>query len=419
MALCYRFKHILYHFLLIFSISFILFNLAGCDRLILKRPVPKDLNLIKIPSSQYPDFSDDMAYNGLKESILQSISYLNKIPSDRKFTFGEDVFDTGSMLKSMKHFMAFIETNPSQQDLNRFIAQHYQVYQSKGYDSQKQVLFTGYYEPVLKGNPTQSDEYRFPVYKRPDDLITIDLSLFSSRYTGRKIIGRFFEETIIPYYERKEIENDPFFEKKARPIAWAKDPVDLFFLHIQGSGKMLFPNGDLIRVHYHTSNGRPYRSIGKYLIDEGKIPLSEMSMQAIRSYLKDHPEEVQTVLYFNPSYVFFEIIEDGPIGCIQTKLIPGRSIALDKQVFPLSALAFIETKKPVIDGKGEIQNWSNLSRFVMNHDTGGAIKGPGRVDLFWGDGAYAEIAAGHLKHPGKLYFIMLKPDITSSKLPPA
>jgi len=134
-------------------------------------------------------------------------------------------------------------------------------------------------------------------------------------------------------------------------------------------------------------------------------------MQKIRAYLHDHPEDVDTVLNHNLSYVFFKIEKDGPIGYMEVKLTPGRSIALDRRLFPLAGLAFIKTDKPLINGSGKIYKWSAFSRFVLNQDTGGAINGPGRADLFWGDGTYAEIAAGHMQHHGTLYFLVLKPDV--------
>ena len=186
--------------------------------------------------------------------------------------------------------------------------------------------------------------------------------------------------------------------------------MDVFFLQIQGSGKVYLDDGDVINVHYHTTNGQPYRSIGKLLIDEEKITVEEMSMQKIREYLNNHPEEMDGVFNYNPSYVFFKIEPEGPLGNINVKLTPGRSIALDRFIFPKGALVFIQTEKPVVDSAGQIHRWQPFSRFALNQDTGGAIRGPGRADLFWGNGPYAEIAAGHMKHTGKLFFLVLKPD---------
>ena len=166
----------------------------------------------------------------------------------------------------------------------------------------------------------------------------------------------------------------------------------------------------MLNVHYHTSNGHPYRSIGKMLIDEGKIPRSQMSMQAIRAYLNSHPGEVQRILNYNPSYVFFKREPAGPLGCLGAKLTPGRSVALDPKVFPLSGLVYIQARKPLLGADGKIRSWTACERFGLGQDKGGAIRGPGRADLFWGSDMYAEIAAGHMQHSGRLYYLIKKPD---------
>lgn len=395
--------------IIVFALSFSLL-LAGCAVFKKRPPKVRETALIRIAPSEYPEFSDDMAYDGLEQCILQSILYLKKVPDARKFRFGENVFDAAHMIRSMEHFLHFIQTKPSKQQLKKYIYSNYLVYRSVGSGNLGQVLFTGYYEPFLEGSLEKSTEYRFPIYARPSDLTTIDLSLFLPEFKGKKIVGRHTDQTVVPYYDRKDIEYKGILEGKAVEIAWLKDQVDLFFLQIQGSGKICLDNNEIIHVHYHATNGRPYRSIGKMLIDNGKIPREEMSMQKIRAYLHDHPEEAETVLNYNPSYVFFKIEQDGPIGSLGVKLTPGRSVALDRRLFPLAGLAFVETKKPLINSDEKIHSWTDFARFMLNQDTGGAIKGPGRADMFWGDGIYAEIVAGHMQHHGKLYFLVLKPD---------
>jgi membrane-bound lytic murein transglycosylase A len=399
-----------YNSIIVLAVFFSLL-FAGCALFKKGPPGVMESALIRIESSDYPEFSDDMDYDGLEHGVLQSILYLNKVPAARTFRFGKDVFDAAHMIRSMEHFLHFIQTKPSKQQLREYINSNYLVYKSVGSGNPGQVLFTGYYEPLLEGSTEKSTEYRFPIYARPSDLTAIDLSLFLPAFKGKKIIGRYTDQTVVPYYDRSEIEYKGALEGKTAAIAWLKDRVDLFFLQIQGSGKIYLDNGDILHVHYHDTNGRPYRSIGKLLIDTGKIPREEMSMQKIRAYLYDYPEEAETVLNYNPSYVFFKIEEDGPIGYLEVKLTPGRSIALDRRLFPLAGLAFIKTHKPLINSSGKIYKWSAFSRFVLNQDTGGAIKGPGRGDLFWGDGTYAEIAAGHMQHHGTLYFLVLKPDV--------
>jgi membrane-bound lytic murein transglycosylase A len=393
--------------MVIFLMAAIAALIAGCPAPIKK--APKELALVRKSGFSYPNFTDDLEFEGLEYSILKSMAYLQKVPADRIYQFGPDQYDAAHLLQSLEQFMDFIRTNPSNRDLQKFIRSNYLVYQSAGRDQEGEVLFTGYYEPHLNGRLQPDDEFRFPIYALPEDLIKIDLSDFDEKYAGESIVGRYTGETVVPYYDRREIDEQNVLADKAQPLAWIKDPVDVFFLQIQGSGKIFLDTGEVINVHYNGSNGRPYRSIGKLLIDEQKIPQEEMSMQKIRSYLHEHPEEMAPVLNHNPSYVFFKLEPEGPLGYLNVLLTPGRSVALDRRIFPPAALAFIQTKKPVVDSAGQIDSWADCSRFVLNQDTGGAIRGPGRADLFWGSGPYAEIAAGHLAHTGKLFFLILKP----------
>jgi peptidoglycan lytic transglycosylase A len=383
---------------------------TGCGIFIKRPPEIKETALVRIDLSDYPVFLDDMDYDGLENCILGSISYLKQVPSTKTFRFGQEIFNTGHIIKSLECFLHFIRTKPLNNELVQYIKENYLVYATADNDTQGQVLFTGYFEPALQGRLNKDTEYRFPIYTRPDDLTTIDLSLFSPKYKGETIVGRYVDQRVVPYFDRKEIEYEGLLEGKAEEIAWLKDRIDLFFLQIQGSGKIYLDNGEIINVHYHGSNGQPYRSIGKLLIDEGKISREEISMQKIRDYLRCHPEEIETVLDYNPSYVFFKVEKNGPLGSLEVELTPGRSIALDSRLFPPAGLAFIETKKPLINGDGTIHSWMPFSRFVLNQDTGGAIRGPSRADVFWGNGPYAEIAAGHMQEFGNLYFLVLKPD---------
>jgi membrane-bound lytic murein transglycosylase A len=392
---------------LVLTVALALF-LAGCPVPIKK--APQELAMVRKSTFSYPDFSDDLEFEGLEFSISKSLDYLQRVPADRTYQFGKDHYDAEHLIKSLQYFLDFIRTGPSSKELKKFIRSNFIVYQSVGRDQKGEVLFTGYYEPHLSGRLYRDEEYRYPIYALPNDLIEIDLSAFDEKYEGESIVGRYTGQTVVPYYDRQQIDEEDALVGKAAPLAWIKDPVDVFFLQIQGSGKIFLNTGEVINVHYHGTNGRPYRSIGRLLIEEQKIPKEEMSMQKIRSYLQAHPEEMAPVLNHNPSYVFFKLEPEGPLGYISVLLTPGRSIALDKRIFPPAALAYIRTKKPVVNGAGQIDSWADCNRFVLNQDTGGAIRGPGRADLFWGNGPYAEIAAGHLAHTGKLYFLILNPD---------
>jgi membrane-bound lytic murein transglycosylase A len=382
--------------------------LSGCTLFKAPPAVEAPPDLVKLSPFSYPALNDDLDYEGLDRSIQMSLTYLKKIPADRVLAFGSDAYPVSHLIRSLEVFGGFIQDKPSVDRLDAMVRKDFFVYRAGG--ASEKVLFTGYYEPELNGSLTETPIYRYPVYSRPDDLVTVDLSAFSSRYAGETITGRYTGQTLVPYYDRKTIENRDFFTGRASVLVWVDDPVALYFLQVQGSGKVKLDEGGMLNVHYHTGNGHPYRSVGKILIEQGKIPRAEMSMQAIRAYLKDHPDERESILNANSSYVFFKTEVDGPLGNLNVPLTPGRSIAVDKKIFPAAALVYIQAQKPVVNEAEQIDNWEELGRFVLNQDTGGAITGSGRADIFWGNGPYAELAAGHLQHRGEMYFLVLNPD---------
>jgi len=219
---------------------------------------PAEENVMKrISSRSFPDFTDDMAYDGLEHSLLKSLSYFQKIPIDRQFAFGKDRYTTEHLIRSLQYFLDFVQTRPTTAELNKFIRSNYLVYRSVGRNGRGEVLYTGYYEPNLRGSLTRSENYRFPIYARPQDLISIDLALFSDKYAGEKIIARYTDQNVLPYYDRSEIDSNGILEGNTEVLAWVEDPIDVFFLQIQGSGKIYLDNGEVLNVHYNTSNGRP------------------------------------------------------------------------------------------------------------------------------------------------------------------
>ncbi len=384
-------------------------HLAGCAG---KKPEEKQKEkpaLVLLEPKEYPDFADDLFFDGLDAAISESLAFLNRVNPSRKFGFGPDLYSVDEMRKSVEVFRNFVREKPGGKEIRRFVAKNYRVYKSTGGPETGRVLFTGYYEPALRGSLFFSDEYGYPVYGPPDDLAVVDLSAFSSKFDGEKITGRWNGKTFIPYHERREIDFGKVLSGRAEPIVYVDDLIDLFFLQVQGSGKAFLDIGGYLNLHYYATNGRPYRSIGKHLIDLGKVDSSEMSMQRIRQYLKEHPEEIESILSYNPSYVFFEVTEKGPLGALGVLLVPGRAVATDRKIFPDAALTFIRTQKPELGKDDEIVRWVDFSRFVLNQDTGGAIRGPGRADIFWGNGPYAEVAAGYSRQEGDMYFLVLKP----------
>ena len=289
---------------------------------------------------------------------------------------------------------AFFET--------RFIARRVVA----GDDENDDGLITGYYEPMLEGSHVKTARFRYPVYRRPDDLLVIDLGDLYEELKGKRVRGRLQgDNRVVPYFSREQIENggSPL---KGKEIAWVEDPVSLFFLHIQGSGVIRLQDDTLMAVGYHDQNGHPYYAIGRRLIEEKQIKQEDMSMQAIREWLVNNPDRAANLLNDNPSYVFFDVrpsTESGPIGSLGVPLMAERSIAVDRRVIRLGLPVWLDTTLPANDP--EKKESPPYRRLVFAQDTGGAINGSIRADLFWGRGPQAGEVAGRMRQPGSLYVL--------------
>ena len=288
----------------------------------------------------------------------------------------------------------------SEEEVRAFFERNFEPHQVSKSDGSTEGLLTGYYVPDLKGSREASEDYPYPLYQRPDDLLTIDLSDIYPDLSNYRLRGRIDGHRVVPYWDRSEIDS------QARPLVgqelfWVADPVELFFLQIQGSGRILFDDGERVMVNYADQNGHPYRSIGKYLIDRGAMPRSQMSMQNIRAWARDNPKEVDNLLNQNPSYVFFRPLPGdvkSPPGAMGVPLTPGRSLAVDRRHIPLGAPVFVDTFWPNSD--------QPLRRLMMAQDTGGAIKGKIRGDYFWGMGDQAGAQAGRMKQTTRFWVLL-------------
>jgi membrane-bound lytic murein transglycosylase A len=268
-------------------------------------------------------------------------------------------------------------------------------------------LFTGYYEPSLRGSRRRQGAYRTPLHTRPRDLVEVDLGEFREDLSGRRIAGRVEDGRLRPYADRSGIEGGALAGRSLE-LVWVDDPVDAFFLQIQGSGRVELEDGSVVRLGYAAQNGHPYTAIGRELVDRGEMALEEVSMQSIRAWLEAHPEEAREVMAANASYVFFRVLEGpGPLGSLGVPLTPGRSLAVDAGFLPLGAPLWLDAAAPHVPaGAAEPAGERPLRRLVAAQDTGGAIRGPVRGDVFWGPGERAEILAGYMKHPGRLWLLL-------------
>jgi membrane-bound lytic murein transglycosylase A len=368
----------------------------------------------RAPVSPLPALTDDLDRESLHTALRRSISYLEKLSPDRIVGEHPRLFTAGEVLESLLAFEKSLDNWDCRECWTRDLNDRFDLIPSSGDAALATVLFTGYYLPAIEGSLSPTAEYAYPIYGMPADLVVTERVNLQPSQTSEKMIGRLQGEEFLPYYSRRDIDELGSLRGRGYEIAWVKNPIDLFFLHIQGSGILQLEDGQRILIGYAGANGRPYRSIGRLLIDRGKIPQEEMSMQRLRHYLSDHPEEQNEIFSYNESYVFFRFLQEGPLGNIEVPLTAGRSIATDARLFPKGALAFISTERPVLDAAGGLMGWQPFSRFVLNQDTGGAIRGLQRADLYFGTGAEAEGAAGYMNRSGKLYFLALKTPLANA-----
>ena len=296
---------------------------------------------------------------------------------------------------------------PATGQARNFFETHFVPYRVANADGSKQGLATGYYEPLLRGSRSKDGPYRYPLYAAPDDLLIVDLGEINPELKHMRLRGRLEGRRVVPYYPRAEIERG-LPALAGRELLWVDDPVDLFFLQIQGSGRVQLPSGELVRVAYADQNGQPYKSIGRYLVEQGELKLEQASMQGIKAWGAANPQRLEALLNQNPSYVFFRELPaaaggqdsgaSGPVGALGVALTPERSIAVDPRHIPLGAPVFLATTRP--------NSALPLTRLVLAQDTGGAIRGAVRADFFWGFGEAAGAQAGRMRQSAKMWVLL-------------
>ena len=379
---------------------------AGCA-VLLEKPVPRlTAPLTVVGEKEVPSLLDDLDSPSLEDAVERSLQYYRRFPA-AVHRLGNRLVSADEMRESLLLFLEIVR-KPEAPDIRaRKIRESFEFYQAAGIDERGTMLFTGYYVPLLNGSPVMTERHRYPVYGTPDDLIFVSPGRNGKNGNGR-MIARMVEGRAVPYYSRREIDEMGVLEGRGLEIAWVDDPFDLYQLHIQGSGRIRMPDGRIIGVSFAQSNGRPFRSISRFLQESGRMNGNGASYQKIKNYLREHPDEQMEVFSYNERYIFFRRVQNGPMGALQVPVTPGRSIATDPEYFPKGALAFMKARKPNLNPEGKVQGWVPFSRFVLSQDAGVAIRGTGRVDLFCGDGPEMEHTAGSLKEKGTLYFLVKK-----------
>ena len=263
-------------------------------------------------------------------------------------------------------------------------------------------LFTGYYEAALRGSKTRKGPYQYPLRARPDDLIMVNLGEFREELKGQRIAGRVKGGNLKPYETHAEIVSGKLPKDQDKPLVWVDSPVDAFFIQVQGSGLVTLDDGSLMRVGYAGQNGHPYYAIGRELVKRGELQKENVSLQTIREWMENHPDQAPDLMTTNKSYVFFrELDGEGPVGGEGIPLTAQRSLAIDHSIIPYGMPVWLHAGAPV-EGQG------NIARLMVTQDTGGAIRGPVRGDFFWGYGDQAEHMAGLMKSKGRYWFLMPK-----------
>lgn len=291
---------------------------------------------------------------------------------------------------------------PEASSLRGVIEAHLQPWSVRNPDGSTQGLVTGYYEPLIHGSRHRSTRYAWPIHGVPSDMLTVDFGDLFPELKHLRLRGRVVGNRVIPYWTRAEL--GAMQERLPAPVLlWAADPIDLFFLQVQGSGRVQLPDGSRVRIGYADQNGHPYQSIGRWLVAKGELSLDKASMDGIRNWALANPQRLDELLHTNPSYVFFRELpanDAGPLGALGVPLTAQRSIAIDPRTIPLGAPVFLATTEPLSERP--------LRRLVVAQDTGGAIKGAVRADFFWGFGSEAGRLAGRMRQQGEMWVLLPK-----------
>lgn len=381
---------------------------AGCTRAPLKN---KNEALRRVWTS--PALADDLPRETLLRGLKEQAQVLRSKPEGTLLTFGPTTMLATEYAKALDSLAAFAESHPDNGQLNAEIEARFDFYLPYGGTRWGQVLMTSYYEPEIPGALKKTAAFTEPLLSTPDDLVEVSLGKLDDRFSDLgQLRGRILKQKTArgtaqlgPYFSREEIEKGALRNRKLE-LVWT-DPVDAFFLQIQGSGTLLLQEGGTMRVGYADQNGHPYQAIGKFLRDV--MPIEKITLASLESHLRAlEAPKAQELLNKNPSYVFFQKREGPALTSVGSPVLPGRTIATDNRYFPKGTLAFLEFQKPVFETpeSADPKEWKAASRFVFDQDTGGAIRGGGRLDLFWGSGKEAKQSAGVIKQSGTLYYLV-------------
>jgi len=361
-----------------------------------------------------PAFSDGDEMGPLLKAALLNQAYLKGLNSSGPaYDFGGRKVTAADLAAANEEFIKILQSSPTAQDLDRLVKERFEVYQMAGRDSTGTVVFSSYYEPTLEASLKKTKKYKYPIYSKPADLVTINLGDFNEKFKGEKLTGLLKGDQLVPYLTRDEIDFEGKLKHQSKPLAWFTNRADIMDLHTEGSGRLALPDGRIVKAKFAATNSHKFKGWLTAMIETGAMPREGISHEKGLQYLEEHPEKTREILSRNKRYVFFSLDEksdpdEGPDGTYGKPLTGWRSIAIDNTLVPMGALAFMQVQTPDVDADGNLLGRKQDSRFVFCQDTGGAIKGPGRVDFFAGAGKKARTFAFKLWDPGQLYLLLLK-----------
>ena len=373
-------------------------SLAGCAR----QAINSRADALRPASA--PEVADDLGRASLISAIDSQLEVLSKKSEPKEFIFGEKRVPRERYLKALKDLRNLAAGRSSDEEYYEEVQRRFEFYEVYGDTRWGSVFLTSYFEPVIRASRSPAGKHTQAIYSKPDDLLP---GVIIDNNGPRPIRAREVNKTILPYFTREEIDSKHALDGRNLEICYA-DPVDVYLLQVQGSGTVVFDDGEQLYLNFADKNGLPYRSLGKALREV--MPGEDLTLPKMETFLRaQSPTELARYLNQNPSYVFFTRSGTHAMTSSGVPAFPGRTIATDDKFFPKGALAFLSFEHPVFDEESSaILGTETHSRFVLDQDVGGAIRGPGRVDLFWGRGDPAKHYAGVIKSRGRLYYLVPK-----------
>ncbi|MBI5597856.1 MAG: MltA domain-containing protein [Elusimicrobia bacterium] len=375
-------------------------------------PPPALVPFEAVAPEDWPELSDDLDAETFARAAARSKAYLDG-QDDKLWSIGPVQVGTQTLIETLDALAQARKDSAGPKEFTDRLKAGFELYRVRGSTTGPGAHYSSYYPPTLAASRKQTPEFKYPLFGRPKDLVEVDLGSFDPKWKGEKLFGRIASSgSFVPYFDRRDFDVRGQLAGRGLEAAWLKDPFDRLNIHIQGSGLLSFQDGTMAMARFAATNGRPYQSVGLAVVGAGAMTRDQITAATLKQYLAEHPEGEAWLLARNPRYTFFELVDlpaDGePPGTIGQALVAGRSIAVDPSVVPLGAACWVSVPVPQADAQGRLLAREPMRRLMLAQDTGGAIKGPGRVDLYMGHGPEAETVAHRVWDAGELFVLVLK-----------